>query len=639
NPAQNVADLYRISAERFEAMPAFATRRKTLNWYPISFRDLYEQGLDLATGLIDMGVEAREHIALFSDNRFEWILADYGVQLCGAADVPRGREITDEEIIYIINHAEVRVAFVENEKLQNKICRLREKLPQLREIILLDPNGSCQSGVRALLDLVSFGKQLRTDGDKRAEKRIESIKKDDLFTLIYTSGTTGAPKGVMLTHANMISQMEAIPVPISCTDRVLSILPVWHIFERVFEMYTIYSGSCTYYSSVRTLAEDIRHVQPTFMGSAPRLWEGMHKRIMEGIKIAHPVRRALFHIAYFLGNQYNDSMYYLWGNKLKTKKEPLWTRLLLMPTHALRWLIVMPWYGFFNAVVLENVRLSTGGSLKATVSGGGALPPEIDRFFNTIGIPVLEGYGLTETSPVVAVRTEKQLIIGTIGPTVPNTEVRIVDMNTNEVLYPNSKYPDKGRGFKGELFVRGPQVMKGYYRQPELTEKVLQDGWLRTGDLAMMTFNNCLKILGRSKSTIVLSNGENLEPEPLELRLSQSHLIDHCMIIGQDKKFIGALIVPNIDGLREKGVKSDSLSELVKNKEAHRLINDDIREKISTNNGFRNYEHIRDFRLLANQFEIGVELTDLHKMKRHVITDKYQDVIHEIYSDETVNAK
>lgn len=638
-PVKNVAELYRTSAERFESMPAFATRRKALEWEPVSFRELYEQGLDLATGLIEFGVEAREHVGLFGDNRIEWILADYGVQLCGAADVPRGRDVTDSELVYIVNHAEVRVAFVETAELQEKILRLRPEMPGLREIILLDPKASTQSGVRALRDIIDFGNQLRAIGDKRAEKRISKIKTDDLFTLIYTSGTTGVPKGVMLTHANIISQMYIMPISLSCTDRVLSILPIWHIFERVFEMFTIINGSCTYYSGIRTIGEDLRNVDPTFMGSAPRLWEGLYNRIMEGVKRSHPVRRGLFHIAYFLGSHYNDSLFYLRNNYLKQKYEPAWQRLALLPLQALRWVIVLPWYGFFNATVLESVRLSTGGSLKATISGGGALPSHIDRFFNNIGIPVLEGYGLTETSPVVAARTEKKLIIGTIGQVVPNTEVRIVDVSTREIIYPNQELPYEGRGLSGEICVRGPQVMKGYYKNPELTDIAIQDGWLNTGDVGMMTFNDCLKILGRSKSTIVLSNGENLEPEPIELRLSQSHYIDHCMVVGQDQKYVGALIVPNLDSFRVDGIRAESLPELVQNPEAYRIINEDIREKVSPVHGFKSYERIRDFRLIPKRFEVGEELTDLYKMKRHVITSKYQDDIRDIFSNETTKVK
>lgn len=614
-------------------MPAFATRRKEFEWIPVSFRELYSQGLALATGLIDLGVEARDHVGIFGDNRFEWILSDYAIQFCGAVSVPRGRDVTDEELIYIINHANIRVAFVETEALQAKIQNLRSQLKGLQEVILHDPDGTVLEGNRSFADVKALGGALRDRGDRTAEERINDIKSDDLFTLIYTSGTTGKPKGVMLTHANMVSQMQVIPIKLSCTDRVLSILPIWHIFERVFEVYTLYSGSCTYYTSVRTLGEDLRNVEPTFMGSAPRLWEGLHKRIMDGIKAAHPVRRALFHIAYFLGSQYQESLFYLRNNHLKMEPEPFWQRVPLWIANALRFILVIPWYGFFNATVLENIRLVTGGSLKATVSGGGALPLEIDRFFNYIGIPVLEGYGLTETSPVVAVRTEMDLVIGTIGPTVQDTEIRIVDLNTNEVLYPNPNLPHQGRGMRGEICIRGPQVMKGYYREPEMTDKAIRDGWFHTGDIGMMTFNNCMKILGRSKSTIVLSNGENLEPEPIELRLGQSPYIDHCMVVGQDQRHIGVLIVPNLESFREAGIQADSIDELMKDPTAHKIMGEDIRTQISSSTGFRGFELIREYRFVPDAFKVGDELTDLHKMKRHVVASKYEELIHELYSN------
>jgi long-chain acyl-CoA synthetase len=637
--APNLAELYKRAANRYESLPAFATRSSAFNWEPVSFRELYEKGLNLATGLIELGVEARDHVGLFGDNRFEWILADYGVQLCGAADVPRGRDVTDDELVYILNHADIRVAFVESEALQNKVLRLRSKLPKLTEIILLAPDGKTEEEVRSLHDVLDIGASLRASGDRRAEERIDGIRPDDLFTLIYTSGTTGKPKGVMLTHANMMSQMKVIPIRLDCTDRVLSILPIWHIFERVFEVYTISCGVCTYYTSIRTLADDLKNVEPTFMGSAPRLWENLHERIMDRISEAHPMRRALFHIAYFLGKHYKDSVFFLQGNNLKLKPQPVWERILLSPLHLMRWLLVLPWFGFFNAAVLEPIRLSAGGSLKATVSGGGALPEEIDKFFNYIGIPVLEGYGMTETSPVLAVRTEEDLVVGTVGPPVYDTDIRIVDLESSETLFPNDQLPHNGRARRGEIWVRGPQVMKGYYREPELTDQTIQDGWLRTGDLGMITFNNCLKILGRSKATIVLSSGENLEPEPIEMRLNQSPYIEHCMLVGQDQKQVGALIVPDLEEFQKNGIETDSLDGLRENKQANEIIRSEIRKLVSVKNGFKRFEQVFRFRLLPETFEVGVELTSLYKLKRHVIQEKYADAIREIYSPEPVTVE
>jgi long-chain acyl-CoA synthetase len=637
--APNIAVLYRRAAERFGALPAFASRESTLKWKPVSYRELYEQGLGLATGLIELGAEARDNIGLFSDNRYEWILADYGVQLCGAADVPRGCDITDAELMYIINHAHIRIAFVETVDLCERILRMRDEVPDLREIILLespDPtvSGMIPSGVRRLTDVCALGAELRVRGDRRAEERTANIESDDLFTLIYTSGTTGQPKGVMLTHANMISQIERLPGYHTCTDRILSVLPVWHIFERVIEMYTISFGACTYYSSIRNLGEDLRSVEPTFMASAPRLWEKLHERILKGVRESHPVRRLLFHTAYFLSKQYKNSLYFLKNNSLKTRYQPLWERALLIPLQALRWLIVLPWYGFFNAAVLERIRLGAGGSLKATISGGGALPLEIDRFFNYVGIPVLEGYGLTETSPVIAVRYLHKLVIGTVGPPIPDTEIRIVDPESGETLYPNKNLPYGGRALRGEIYVRGPQVMKGYYRDPELTAQTIQDGWLRTGDLGMITHNDCLKILGRSKATIVLASGENVEPEPIEMRLQQSYFIDQAVVVGQDKKFLGALIVPVPGEFRRVGLREQSLADLSRNPDACNIIKKEIRRLISPSNGFKSYEQIRDFRLLPEPFQVGQELTNLYKIKRHVVEKKFDHITREIYSTE-----
>ncbi len=630
--AENLALLYGQAAERYESLPAFAIRRSELVWKPVSYREVFNEGLDLATGLIDLGVKARDHVGIFGDNRYEWILADYGVILAGAADVPRGRDVTDSELLYIINHAGIEVAFVETEALQDKILSLRDQLPYLREIILLDPKAKARNGVRKIKDVRIAGACLRREGDRRAEERIAGVRPDDLFTLIYTSGTTGQPKGVMLTHANMASQIRNIPAIHACTDRVLSVLPIWHIFERVIEMYTISFGGCTYYSGIMTLAEDMRNVEPTFMASAPRLWEKLHERIIQNVKESHPVRQVLFHIAYYLAKQYKSSEFYITGKHLKITSEPWWKRSFLLPFHMVRWALVLPWFGFFNAAVLERIRLGAGGSLRNTISGGGALPIHIDKFFNFVGIPVLEGYGMTETSPVISVRPANNLVVGTVGPPIPETRLRIVDPETGEILYPDPSLPDKGRSKRGEIWVNGPQVMKGYYKDPDLTAKTLHNGWLRTGDIGVITHNNCLKILGRSKATIVLSSGENVEPEPLEMHLQQSRFIDYCMVVGQDKKHLGALIVPGLEGFRQYGFTENSVEELTRNPKTHDIIRQEIKRMNTTSNGFKQFERIRDFRLLTNGFQVGHEMTNLYKVKRHIVEKKFGHVIDDLYN-------
>jgi long-chain acyl-CoA synthetase len=443
----------------------------------------------------------------------------------------------------------------------------------------------------------------------------------------------------MLTHANVMFQVDTVPITVGCTDRVLSILPVWHIFERVFEMLAIACGSCTYYSSIRTFGEDLKQVEPTFMGSAPRLWENLHDRILKGVRASHPVRRALFHTAYYLAHQYQESVFALRGQSLALQPVSRFWKVARWLGHGLRWAILLPAHGLFNAAVLERVRQAVGGSLKATVSGGGALPVEIDRFFNYIGIPVLEGYGLTETAPVLAVRTESSPVVGTVGPPLAKTEIRIVDLETGETRYPNPELATGGRGQRGEIWVRGPQVMKGYYRDPETTARALRNGWLRTGDLGMITFNDCLKILGRCKETIVLISGENLEPGPIEERLRQSPLIEQCMVVGQDRRFIAALIVPKLDGLRELGWSEGGAAELPDNGRANQMVREEIRRIISAAHGFKAFERIHDFRLLHQSFTVGEELTNLGKLKRHVVETKYEGVIREMFEPTTGKGK
>lgn len=622
----NLAAIYRSAAEVFGELPAFASRHQPTRWHPVSFRRLYDDGCALATSLIELGVEAREHVGLLADNRMEWILADYGVQLCGAADVPRGHDVTDGEIEYILNHSGAKVVFVETDALRERLWRLRPAIPELREIIVMDPAAEDFAGTRKLGDLVERGRALRAAGDRRVEARIEGIKPDDLFTLIYTSGTTGAPKGVMLSHANMMAQLNNIPLDVCCTDRILSILPVWHVFERVFEMLAISRGACTYYTSPRHLADDLKNVEPTFMGSAPRLWENLHQRILRKAREAHPIRRALFHTAYFLAHCYKESVFHLSGRDLAVKPRNALSHSVWMILHALRWFLLLPWYGFFNAAVLENLRRIMGGAFKGSVSGGGALPREVDQFFNYIGIPVLEGYGLTETSPVVAVRTAEKLVPGTVGPLIKDTQVRILDPESGTVLYPDPKSDCDGRGRQGEIHIHGPQVMRGYYRDKEATGQALRDGWLRTGDLGMITFNNCLRIVGRCKDTIVLSSGENVEPGPIESRLDQSPLIEHSIVVGQDRRFLAALIVPVADAVDSNGqLKRDIAAE--------------IRDRVSTANGFKAHELIRDFRLVHDTFEVGTELTHLRKLRRHVVVEKYHDLIDSIYTRESAHGK
>ena len=632
--APTLTEVYAGAAERFDELPAFARKDASGKFIPCSFRELYETGLNLATALVHLGVEAGDHVGLISDNRLEWIFCDYGILLAGAADVPRGTDITEDEMVYILTHADARVVFVENLTTLERLQRCHHRLKKIEKIIVMSAGGEPSRGVLRLEDLVADGAERRRAGDRSALDRASAVKPDDLFTIIYTSGTTGTPKGVQLTHANMCSQIANLPFDLEPGDRTLSILPVWHSYERIFEMVAIAMGACTYYTSLRAIGEDLKVVRPTLMASAPRLWESLYQKILSNVKSSSPIRRTLFHAAYACARNVHRAERFFLGQELDMTGRGLSEKLALSVSRAAGWLLSIIPYRILDRVVLSKLRGIVGGRFRGTISGGGALQPHVDEFFNFIGIPVLEGYGLTETSPVLAVRTWANLVIGTVGHPYPGTEVRIVDLHTGDILYPNTWKRGHGRGQRGEIHVRGPQVMNGYYKDPAGTDHVLRDGWFNTGDIGMVTFNNCLKILGRSKDTIVLLSGENVEPVPIESRLVSSPLIEQCMVVGQDEKNLGALIVPALEGFRAAGLKVAHLAEILSREDAHRLMDAEIRRLVGAETGFKAFERIAVWRFVPRSFEVGDELTNTYKLKRHVITERYPEVIAEMFRRE-----
>jgi long-chain acyl-CoA synthetase len=626
----NLAELFRDAAQRFGDAPAFASRQKGGLFAFTSYRELHERGLNLATGLIALGVEARDHVGLLADNRLEWIVADAAVQLCGAADVPRGTDITEAEIRYILEHADARVTFVENAATLEKLRRSGAQ--GLRHVIVMDPAFPGADDALRLADVEAQGKALRDSGDRRAEERTADIHPGDRFTLIYTSGTTGTPKGVQLTHANMVSQIRNLPIELHGGDRALSILPIWHSYERVFEMLAISRGVCTYYTTLRHIADDLRTVKPTIMCSAPRLWENLYQKIFANVEKAKPLQRALFNVAYRSAVRVKRAHRFFLGQQLDVAGRKPPETLVLAARHLADLAVFTLPYRALDGVVLKKLRGVVGGEFRGTISGGGALQPHVDEFFNFIGIPVLEGYGLTETTPVLAVRTHQNLVIGTVGPFYPETEIRIVDLNTGETLYPNPARPHLGRGLRGEIHAKGPQIMAGYYKDPDGTARILKDGWLNTGDIGLVTFNDCLKIVGRSKDTIVLLSGENVEPLPIENTLTHSTLIDQCMVVGQDQKFLGALIVPHLDAFRAAGIAADSVEALEADSVARSMVDAEIRRLVGGETGFKPFERIGGWRFVPKPFEVGDELTATLKIRRHIVTDKYTPFLDAMYS-------
>lgn len=372
-------------------------------------------------------------------------------------------------------------------------------------------------------------------------------------------------------------------------------------------------------------------MRPTILASAPRLWENLYNAILQKVSEGGAVPRVLFHAAYGTARRFRGAGRRLRGRELRLhERESLFARIGRVIHACVTMFVLAVPYFVLDRIVLKKIRAVTGGAMRGSLSGGGALPEHIDRFFNDIGVPVLEGYGLTETSPILSMRTFNRLVIGTAGDVFPGTELRLVDLKTGNVVYETGSSDARKIGAPGEIHVRGPQVMQGYYRNVEATRRVLTtDGWFNTGDIGIMTANGCLKIIGRSKETIVLSGGENVEPVPVENMLRQSPYIDQCMLVGQDRKNLGALIVPSAAALEE--FQCADLTEAVENHALRERIHAEIRRLVNAEHGFKSFERVVDFAIPPETFRVGEELTAKMSLRRHVIAERYAELIEGLY--------
>lgn len=645
--ANNLAEVYKESAEKFGSSPAFWYKNTKKDYEALSFEKLYQDGLALAEALISLGIKARENIGVLSDNRVEWIIQDCAVILAGAANVPRGSDITDSETVYILNHCEAKVVFIENDKVYEKYKNNKTQIKSVKTVIIMDKDTKLKPAANLLKfhELVEKGYELRRKGKKEVEKRVSEIKPDDLYTMIYTSGTTGQPKGVMLMHSNMIHQLHhVVPrvVKAGQNDRMLSILPVWHIFERVVEYFAIVNGAATYYTKVTELRNDIQKATPTFMASAPRVWESIYNGIYTRIndpKQTPSVRRNLFKLAYFFSKHYHASIRFLRGWEVDyVGRNPI-ASFFQGILSFVKLILTAPLALLLDVVVLSKIRQATGGKLKATLSGGGALQKHVDAFFMDIGITVLEGYGMTETGPVISARTFDRPIMGSVGDIVPLTELQIRDDAGNVLTHIDDKRKILAGsiGVKGVVHIKGPQVMKGYFKNPETTAKTIVGGWMNTGDIGMINFKKALTLTGRAKDTIVLLGGENVEPVPIENKIDESPFIRQSMVIGQDQKVLGAILVPDFDAVtpwaKENGITELAPEKLITNPKILDFYKKEVRSYNSVKTGFKNFEQVQYVILTTKPFEVGDELTNLMKMKRHIITEKYKDRILDLYKN------
>ncbi len=632
-----VVKVMQSTARRYPQNIALMSKTKDGQWSSITFAEwaaLFER---FGAGLLDFGVKRGDHIGIISDNRKEWIIANLGILGIGAADVPRGSDTMPAEASYILNHADCALTLAENAEQAKKILSCRANLPLLKTIIVIDeefrPENFTEAAGGIRIDtfaaIMERGQRLLARDPQAFQREVEKGRPEDLATIIYTSGTTGEPKGVMLTHANFLHNLRTIPkaLDVGPGDLFISVLPVWHSFERLIDNFALSRGTTLAYSKPvgKILLADMAAVRPTVMASVPRIWEGVRAAIYRNVNEEGGVKKALFDFFIWVGKVRATSAALVDGRYPQFTRRYRAVDFLL---GILPFLFLYPLRALGNLLVFKKIKARLGGRFRFTVSGGGALPTYVDRFFQAVGVLLLEGYGLTETTPVVSVRLQKHPVPGTIGPVLEEMEVKLLDPETGREVPP---------GRKGVIHLKGPNVMKGYYKRPDKTAEVLSpDGWLNTGDLGVRTHKGELRIIGRVKETIVLLGGENVEPVPIEDTMLESAYIDQVMVVGQDQKFLAALVVPNIEELEKhaqaRGIAYLGKEDLLENPQIIGLVSDEIHSRVCARRGFREFERIFRFKLLPKHFEPGVELSAKGSIKRAVIDELYRKEIEALFA-------
>jgi long-chain acyl-CoA synthetase len=549
----------------------------------VHYTALALQALNLAKG---------DRVALLSENRLEWAVADLAIQSAGYITVPIHTPLPNDQVAYILQDCEARAAFVSNEKQLAKVRACRPDLPKLLHVFSFDP---CDADTAIPMEaLIERGRMVETKTP--FVEMISTVGKVDWASIIYTSGTTGTPKGVVLTQRNFVSNVEMCldAFEVTPNDVCLSFLPLSHVFERTGGFYVMLHAGATiaYAESIETLGDDMRAISPSVMNGAPRVYEKMYARIMDSVESSSGMRQNLFRWAMRAGQKY------------LTEKLEGGAGVLTRGKHSLA-----------NALVFKRLRSRTGGKLRFFISGGAPLAREIAEFFNAAGIPIMEGYGLTETSPVLCVNTLDNLKFGTVGKPARGVKISIAE--------------------DGEVLARGDNVMQGYYKMPEETDKAIKDGWFQTGDIGHIDDDGYLVITDRKKDIIVTAGGKNVAPQPVEHRVKQSPFIDEVVVVGNRRKFLAAVIVPNFAKLDEfaasAGIPLPATESLTLSAEVADLYQREIEGMCAD---LAPFEQPKKSIVLNQELSVGTgELTPTLKVKRRVIEERYKAEIDALYQD------
>ena len=575
--------------------PALLRRCRPDGYDELSSRQFFEDIRDCGLGLAGLGVRPGDRVALICETRPEWLVADLAILTIGAVTVPIYPTLTPSLIGFILVDAGAHVVVASTAEQAGKIREVRAEVPDLQEVIVIDA-GALGEGERSLAEIGErgHGRLMHEDGLAREYKEAAgAIGADQLATIIYTSGTTGNPKGVMLTHGAIVANVVDTDVLVAPTDtdEALSFLPLCHALERSAVYLYLYKGvTVTFAESLNTIGRDMVRVKPTIMTGVPRVFDKLHARILDAVGKAPAIRQRLFRWA--IGVSLARSRAILAG------REPSF---FVRAQHALA-----------DRLVCAKIRERVGGRLRFVVSGGAPLSRTVAEFLFAVGIPVLEGYGLTETSPVLTANPEHAPRLGTVGKALPRVELRIAE--------------------DGEILARGPNVMLGYYGQPEATAEAIKDGWFHTGDIGHLDDDGYLTITDRKKELLVTAGGKNIAPQPIELRLRQHPLVGEAMLIGDGRQFVSALIVPDFGALRTQvGDSGESdLAGLVERPDVKALYDDVVS---AVNADLPQFEQLKQFALLPTEFsqESG-ELTPTMKVKRRVVAERWKEVVDGLYA-------
>ncbi|MFQ5797974.1 MAG: AMP-dependent synthetase/ligase, partial [Bacteroidota bacterium] len=587
---------YRLTMKFIDEQRPVLMHRVEGTYVPISYRDLRHKVELFALGLASLGVKRGDHVALISENRPQWVTCDMGMLYLGAVNVPIYPTLTAKQIEVIFNDANIKMAIVSNQMQLNKVRKIFHDVKSLKKVVIMaESQESSQDSAVRFSDVLRAGESFEKEHPDYLSQSLKQVRPEDLLTIIYTSGTTGNPKGVMLTHANLVTniQSSAEVIPFGPDDVLLSFLPLCHSFERMAGYYTAMScgASVAYAESIETVRENLLEVHPTVVTTVPRLFERIYGRIKRQVDSSPRPRRKIFYWAVDVGRRYAKA-------RRRGSISPA-----LKVQRALA-----------DRLVYRKLCKRMGGKLKYFASGGAPLARELGEFFEAVGIQIIEGYGLTETSPVISINRLDYYRFGTVGFPIPGVEVKIAE--------------------DGEILARGPNIMKGYWNDKKATEEAIdKDGWLHTGDLGVFDAEGFLMITDRKKHLFVSSAGKNIAPAPIENLFLQSRYINQFVLIGDRRMFISALIVPDIDAIREYADKNkieyNDTTDLTQSLEIHKLIERDIH---LLQQDLANFERVRRFAILDRPLTIeNGEITPTQKVRRDIVEERYRSLIDSMY--------